>query len=78
MSNNPNPYYQGTEEWHGFQSGVRDTQAWIAAGHVLGPINEDYLVMLGQAYIAGVRAERNRHLQSPHPHTSARLDGNSG
>ena len=64
MSNDPNPYYQGTEEWHGYVSGVRDVQARIANGHVVDAINEDHLVMLGQAYCAGIRAETQRHLQS--------------
>jgi hypothetical protein len=53
-----NPYYHGTEECDAYLSGIRDTQARIDAGHALGPINEDHLVMLSQAYAAGVRAAR--------------------
>jgi hypothetical protein len=56
-----NQYYHGTEEWHACESGRRDVQAMIALGREIGEDNEDHLVMLGQAYIAGVRAERAKH-----------------
>ena len=54
-----NPYYSGTEEWHAYESGKADVHARIAAGHACGPdINEDHLRMMGDAYMAGVRAAR--------------------
>jgi hypothetical protein len=56
----PCPYFHGTEEWDAFFSGLRDTQVRIAKGHVLGPVNEDHLVMIGQAYVAGIRAARTK------------------
>lgn len=60
-----NPYYAGTEEWHAFESGVADVTRRIANGYACDPdVNEDHLVMLGQAYIAGVRWMRAGQRQS--------------
>lgn len=54
-----NPYYLDTEEWHAYESGVADVRTRIASGHVCGPdVNEDHLRMMGDAYMAGVRAAR--------------------
>lgn len=53
-----NPYYHGSEEWHAYQSGISDTLARIATGCDCSEINEDHLIMLGEAYIAGVRSVR--------------------
>lgn len=56
--NDVNPHFEGTEEWYAWESGKRDTQARIDKGLVHGECNEDHLVMIGQAYVAAVRAAR--------------------
>jgi hypothetical protein len=58
---NGNPHYHGTEEWHAYESGVRDVQIRVMQGREIGEDNEDHLVMIGQAYLSGVRNERAKH-----------------
>ena len=56
-----NPYYPHTEEWLAYQSGILDVVVRIDARQPISEINEDHLVMLGQAYVAGVRYQRQKH-----------------
>jgi hypothetical protein len=53
-----NPYYHGTEEWSAYESGCADTRLRLAAGKGYVSTNEDHLVMIGAAYMEGVRDTR--------------------
>jgi hypothetical protein len=55
-----NPHYQGTEEWHAWESGHCDTLQLMEdyPERFAAECNEDHLMMIAQAYAAGVRAAR--------------------